>query len=116
MAPGARFVTCVLHPDLDRNKLAYDGLGFTGRAEKGVDGAPDIIELQMLAQPEFVLRALCWSRAQYEKALRGAGLVDIEWSEYFVSEGGIAKHGKAYWQYYLDNPHACIVTARRPEK
>lgn len=114
MAPGSRFVSCVLNPELDRARLAYDAFGFTGAWEQSQGDAPDTIILRTLDEPVFELRGMGWNRAQYERALHGAGLTDIEWHPYRVSKEGIDKHGEAHWQYYLDNPHACIVTARRP--
>ncbi|MEZ4435100.1 MAG: methyltransferase domain-containing protein [bacterium] len=110
--PGGRFVSAILNPDLDRSKLAYDQYGFTGRVEKGDTVDEVILELQM--PPYMALHANCWSRAQYEQAMKAAGLTDIEWIPFHVSQAGIDKSGKEHWDYYLANPHATIVTARKP--
>lgn len=114
LAPGGRFVTAVLNPDIDRARLEYDAYGFRGTVEPGKGDRPDLLTLRMIANPAMALDANCWSREDYEDALAKAGLEDIEWRPFEVSPGGIDKHGKDHWAYYLANPHATIITARRP--
>lgn len=111
LKPGGRFVSAVLNPDLDHGKLAYGQYGFTGEVVRGK--VVDEVVLTMHMPPFMSLRANCWSRGQYEDAMRQAGLVDIEWVPFQVSQAGVDKSGRAHWDYYLANPHATLVAARR---
>ena len=50
-----------------------------------------------------------WSRETYVKALTKSGFKKIIWHKALVSDDGINKYGKKYWQEHLNNPGFEII-------
>ena len=45
-----------------------------------------------------------WSKETYNELLQKSGFKNIQWVEPIVSEAGINKFGKEYWNNFLKNP------------
>ncbi len=55
-----------------------------------------------------------WDKATYEKALIDAGFEDIVWHPMEVTDEGIERFGKEYWEDYLVNPSLTVLECRTP--
>ncbi len=59
----------------------------------------------------FSFKVFHWSKETYESALINAGFKQIEWHLMKVSEEGLKKFGKEYWDEYLSEPRLTIIEA-----
>jgi SAM-dependent methyltransferase len=111
LAPGGRFVTIAVNPDINLTDPAYY-LPYGFQVSGGeVDGAALTLEI-VLPGMEMKLNAHRWTRESYESALREAGFVDIEWLQPKCDALGIEIFGEEFWTAYLAQPHAVVFTAR----
>lgn len=54
-----------------------------------------------------------WKKQTYEECLVQAGLKDIKWIPVSVSEEGIEKYGKEFWEDFLQSPTITLLEARK---
>lgn len=111
LAPGGRFVTIAVNPDINLSDPAYYlpyGFQVTGGQ---TDGAPLTLEI-VLPGMEAKLNAHRWTRESYEEALRQAGFTDVQWLQPKCDAQGIELFGEEFWTAYLAQPHASVFTAR----
>lgn len=54
-----------------------------------------------------------WEKETYNEALRTAGFKNIEWKIPEVSEEGIRKFGKEFWDRWYKRPTIALITARK---
>lgn len=110
-AAGGRFVTYALNPEVATTPGYYADYNldivYADPAVKG-DGAPVSLTLGM-REEAFPLVAYRWSRPTQESAARAAGFHDLRWIHPKVTEDGLNRYGKEFWQNYLDCPHALIL-------
>lgn len=119
LRPGGRLVAATLNPDYadeTEHPGHYEqyGMWLTARQHPPVDGTPLNFRAVFGASdaPPMEVTAYWWSRAAYEEAAAAAGLRDLAWSFYTVTDEGIEQYGTELWQNYLDRPHAVVLTAR----
>lgn len=114
LAPGGRFVTYTMHPDLDGTPGYYQryALEIQEPAER-VDERPYSFTLTIRGQTTPPIQIRYWTLSTLEDALRQAGFTSIRAATARVSERGLALFGRDYWQPYLDQPHALCLEATR---
>jgi ubiquinone/menaquinone biosynthesis C-methylase UbiE len=113
LKPEGRFVTYAVNPDFSArlpNTTKY-GVSMVDYPESPREGQPTTILLHL--QTPITLHAFYWSRATHEWALREAGFRDIAWTRPTCPPEGLAGLPPAYWQGYVDNPQAVVLSARR---
>lgn len=111
LKPGGRLVSICMHPDIHVTRREYYrpyGFEIHSRGQEGdevhmVSAFPDV---------PFKISAYMWMRPAYETALRAAGFQDIVWCSPEIAPEGLSAHGAAYWQPYLDQPHAAVFTCK----
>ncbi|MEV6630334.1 methyltransferase domain-containing protein [Actinoplanes sp. NPDC051470] len=112
LRPGGRLVTLPSNPALRREPDYYERYGFrTYGATRGTEPEPVTLDLCYAGLDETV-SAWVWSRAAIDAALSGAGFADVIWAGPVVTAAGVQEAGGAFWQPYLDCPHALTVSAR----
>jgi SAM-dependent methyltransferase len=109
LAPGGRLVSICLNPSVQLSRPEYyHPYGFDLRS-RGQEG--DEVQLtMMLPGMPLVITAYLWAQPTYEAALRSAGFRDITWCKPEVSPEGLTSLGAAFWQPYLQQPHAVVFT------
>jgi ubiquinone/menaquinone biosynthesis C-methylase UbiE len=107
---GGRFVTYVLNPDMSHQAGYYGeyGLNIT-MSQEMIDGqsAPFTVSLGGMTTPEIM--AYRWNQATIEQALTDAGFTNITWVMPTLSPEGEAQYGKAYFETYIQQPHAILI-------
>lgn len=59
------------------------------------------------------LSATYFTQETIETILREIGFQEITWHQPIISEQGIAKLGKKFWEGYIENPELGYITAKR---
>ncbi|MFZ5955108.1 MAG: class I SAM-dependent methyltransferase [Nanoarchaeota archaeon] len=54
-----------------------------------------------------------WTKKTYEECLKVAGFKNIKWHQLSVSEEGIKKYGKEFWQDYYNHPYMILIEAEK---
>ncbi|RKH20543.1 class I SAM-dependent methyltransferase [Corallococcus praedator] len=111
--PGGRFVTYSFNPGFSAkgpNSTRY-GITMLDFPESPREG--QAISAELHTKTPFTIHFSYWSRATYEQALREAGFRQLTWMSPECSPEGIARYGRAFWQDYLDNPHAVALRCER---
>ncbi|MGW5645158.1 MbtH family NRPS accessory protein [Saccharopolyspora sp. NPDC003752] len=114
LRPGGRLVTLPVNPEVRRDRKYYEPYGF--RMYGSATGAdPDPITLDLCYEEiDETISAWVWSAQAIESALSEAGFTDITWSGPIVEDSGRQAMGQAFWQPYLDCPHALTVQCHLP--
>ncbi len=109
LPPGGRLVSICMNPGINRTDPAwYRPYGFEMHFHGQEGGEARMVSL--VPELPFTLVATWWSQATYEAALRAAGFRDLDWRKPEIAPEGIAALGAAYWQAYLQQPHAAVFT------
>ncbi|XXF81192.1 class I SAM-dependent methyltransferase [Myxococcaceae bacterium GXIMD 01537] len=113
LKPGGSFVTYAFNPEFTAkgpNSTRY-GITMLDFPEAPRDG--QAISAVLHTKNPFTIHFSYWSRATYEQALREAGFRTFTWTRPECSPEGISRYGRAFWQDYLDNPHAAALRCER---
>lgn len=113
LKPGGSFVTYAFNPEFSAkgpNSTRY-GITMLDFPESPRDGQE--ISAVLHTKSPFTIHFFYWSRDTHERALREAGFHSITWARPECSPEGISRHGRAFWQDYLDNPHAVALRCER---
>ncbi|WP_224371243.1 class I SAM-dependent methyltransferase [Hyalangium versicolor] len=113
LKPGGSFVTYAFNPDFSAkgpNSTRY-GITMVDFPESPRDGHE--ISAVLHTEVPLTIQFFLWSRATHEQVLRDAGFQSITWTRPECSPTGLAKYGQAFWQDYLDNPHAMALRCTR---
>jgi len=114
LKPGGRLVSFVLNPNLAPDPTYYREYGLVHHeAEVRKDGQAlqATIQIGDLVLPGLTVHR--WEQATIESALRDAGLTAVQFQPPEASPQGIAKHGAAYFEAYLRQPHCVLLQATR---
>lgn len=108
---GGRFVTVCVNPDINLADPAYySNYGF--QVSGGVNDGEQLTLQIVVPGLEATLVAYRWTKQSYENALREAGFVDIAWHPPLCHPEGVELFGEEFWEPYLKNPHAAVMSAR----
>ncbi|PTL84282.1 class I SAM-dependent methyltransferase [Vitiosangium sp. GDMCC 1.1324] len=113
LKPGGSFVTYAFNPEFSAkgpNSTRY-GITMLDFPEAPREG--HAISAELHTKIPFTIHFSLWSRATHEQVLREAGFRNITWQRPECSPEGIAKFGRAFWQDYIDNPHAVALRCER---
>jgi SAM-dependent methyltransferase len=116
LRPGGRFVSINENPDQPAERYeGYLRYGFSKTVElPRVEGSA--ITYTMIAGRElFRFDAYHFDRPTYERALTGAGLVNVCWHLMKLDPEGSSAMGADYWREYMSNPPVVGLTCRRPD-
>ncbi|MFY0567954.1 class I SAM-dependent methyltransferase [Archangium lansingense] len=111
--PGGSFVTYSFNPEFSAkgpNSTRY-GITMLDFPEAPHEG--QAISAELLTKSPFTIHFSYWGRDTYERALREAGFHTLTWTRPECSPEGISKFGRAFWQDYIDNPHAVALRCER---
>lgn len=108
---GGRFVAMVLNPDFAAEPQWYRHYGMSlSVVDRKREGSPGHLTA-WIEEDVVELDFFYWSQDAHERALHAAGFSSWRWARPEVSEAGRRQFGDAYWQRYLDRPHALILEA-----
>jgi toxoflavin synthase len=113
LKPGGCFVTYAFNPEFSAkgpNSTRY-GITMLDFPESPRDGQE--ISAELHTKSPFTIQFFSWSRTTHERVLREAGFRSISWLRPECSPEGLSKYGQAFWQDYLDNPHAVALRCER---
>ncbi|MFY0575272.1 class I SAM-dependent methyltransferase [Cystobacter fuscus] len=111
--PGGSFVTYAFNPEFSAkgpNSTRY-GITMLDYPETPREG--QAISAELHTKSPFTIHFSHWSRDTYERALREVGFRTLTWTRPECSPEGISRFGQAFWQDYLDNPHAVALRCER---
>ncbi|MFE9577002.1 class I SAM-dependent methyltransferase [Nocardia sp. NPDC006044] len=114
LRPGGRFVAFALNPEFSADPGWYERYGFTLQSKPVRAQGEPLTLTSYQFEPPVTVTGYRWTQAAHETALHDAGFEDIAWTAPEPTPEGIAEHGAAFWQPYIQCPHALIVTARVP--
>jgi SAM-dependent methyltransferase len=113
LAPGARFVTYQLNPDLSREPGYYEPYGLRLRIPAHLeDGQAFPFSFRMdedAWSSDITLHY--WSWPTLVASLTAAGLTGVRRVDLSVSEAAVREHGMARWEPYLKRPHVITMEA-----
>ena len=90
----------------------YDGYGVKISSPTGQEGEPSNVSLSDFKGNKFLdFDDIYWSEKTYQEILEKIGF-SVEWLPCIVSEEGIQKYGKDFWQKFLDDPIYKIFRAK----
>ncbi|MBU8893992.1 class I SAM-dependent methyltransferase [Corallococcus sp. H22C18031201] len=113
LKPGGSFVTYAFNPEFSArgpNSTRY-GITMLDFPLEPRDGHP--IRAVLHTKTPFTIHFSYWSRATHERVLREAGFHAFTWTRPECSPAGVRARGQAFWQDYLDNPHAVALRCER---
>ncbi|MCE9669871.1 class I SAM-dependent methyltransferase [Myxococcus stipitatus] len=113
LKPGGAFVTYSFNPGFSAkgpNSTKY-GITMLSFPESPREG--QAISAVLHTKTPFTIHFSYWSQATYEHALREAGFRSLTWTRPECSPEGLRLKGQAFWQDYLDNPHAVALRCER---
>lgn len=103
------FYAMTVNPDLLKD--GYQEYGIKITPEDKFEGGKTLIELHDFDWNKFCEFAIHhWSKETYQEIFKTEGF-QIEWLKGVVSEDGINKYGKDFWQDFIDNPAYVIIKA-----
>lgn len=112
LKPNGQLLTLPMHPDIATDDSYYRPYGFglsplnnDGRSEGGT------YTLNINGTDEKIV-AHWWSYAALQYSLSQAGFGTAEWHAPIISPEGQEKVAAQFWQAYLTQPHAAILSAR----
>ena len=113
LRPGGRFIT--INSNSDNPTLENAKYGITAKIlPPVVEGATRIVTYLDEDQQICSFNTYFWEKETYEAALTNAGFEEIEWHRLQVSEDGIRRFGKQFWDELLENPFICGLTCIKP--
>ncbi len=114
LAPGGRFITFALNPDLPPDPEYYVPFGVrVDVPAKPVDGQELTFALWLGEAWSAGITAYRWSWGTLLVSLREAGLVDVRVVPLSVAPGA-GKRDDARWRRYVDRPHCILIEATKP--
>jgi len=106
---GRRLVVTTLNPDYGGGDY-YAPYGFTLSEPQAGEGSPVTLNVK-LSDGEFTVVARRWSLHAYAEAAASVGFTGLSWTYPTVSDEGLAKYGRDYFDQYLARPNAVILEA-----
>ncbi|MCP3097922.1 class I SAM-dependent methyltransferase [Myxococcus sp. K15C18031901] len=113
LRPGGRFVTYAFNPEFSAKGPNSTKYGITMLDYPAAPREGQAISAVLHTKSPFTIHFSHWSQATYEQALREAGFKTLTWSRPEASPEGLLARGQAFWQDYLDNPHAVALRCER---
>ncbi|MFA6429902.1 MAG: class I SAM-dependent methyltransferase [Patescibacteria group bacterium] len=111
-----RFVAIIPHPDiLISNIFRYGNhvTSLSGRTTNLQDGEILRCHHKKFDGTIYGFDFYYWSAQAYKNSILAAGMEISYWLKPFVSEEGIQKYGKPYWDGYLASPSALGLVCRK---
>lgn len=113
LKPGGRFITYILNPDVARKPGYYQPMGLNIHIDENTpprdgEALPFSVILGDMTMPEVT--AYRWEKETVNQALSKAGFTDVQWIAPTLSPEGEAQYDKAYFESYLKQPHAVLLT------
>ena len=103
------FYAMTVNPNLLKN--GYEEYGIKITPQDKIEGGESLIELHDFDWNKFCeFKIHSWSKETYREIFESEGF-QIEWKDGVVSEEGINKYGKEFWQDFMDNPAYVIIKA-----
>lgn len=106
---GGRLVTIAVNPDFDPRGPNATKYGLSMRIKEPLSEG-DPISADIHVEPMFSIHFYHWSRATHERALTEAGFRNIVWHRPECSPEGLERFERGFWDDYLNNPHAIVVS------
>jgi len=107
LGKGGKFIAFNLNP---LNPLLFDGrYGFTITGKKPLREGDALTVKLSGNQENCAFQIYFWNKKTYEQALRSAGFKKINWQKAIVSQDGIKKFGKDFWQNYEKQPPTIVI-------
>lgn len=114
LAPGGRFVTFALNPDVPLDPEYYVPFGVRMNVpSEPADGQEIKFALWLGDSWSADISAYRWSWSTLLDSLREAGLVDVRVVPLSVAPGA-GEREDARWRPYVDRPHCILIEATKP--
>ncbi|RKG85977.1 class I SAM-dependent methyltransferase [Corallococcus terminator] len=113
LKPGGHFVTYAFNPGFSAKGPNSTRYGITMLDFPEAPREAQAISAELHTKSPFTIHFTYWSRATHEQALREAGFRNLAWMQPECSPEGLSRFGQAFWQDYLDNPHAVALRCER---
>lgn len=114
LAPGGRFITYAINPDIPSDPEYYVPFGVRMEiTAEPVDGQELEFALWLGDAWSAGITAYRWSWDTLLATLREAGLVDVRVVPLSVAPGA-GERGDAKWRPYVDRPHCILIEATKP--
>ena len=104
---NGKFCAIVPHPNICPMKEFEYERRVTSLSNKNSFEDGDILKCEIKKDDQQIeFNFYYWSKETYDELLQKAGFKNIHWVEPFVSEEGIQKFGREYWNKLLKKPSA----------
>lgn len=113
LKPGGRFVAITINPDFDLTLSNMNRYGIEVLRDERDADPPRLVARFLTDPPTAPITVDHWSKPVYEQAFREAGLSEMAWEPYRVSEELLREYGTPYWHDLLNNGLAIAIVARR---
>lgn len=114
LKPGGRFVTFQLNPSLAREEGYYEPYGMrVYLPQHYADGQELSFSVQVGGGWWPPISVYYWTRDTLIASLQRAGLTDVRWQTPTLDPQGADRHGREYWNAYLEHPHCVVIEATR---
>lgn len=113
--PGGRLVTLPLHPNYALQTSYYRPYGFdliSSTTTPRIDETPLKLHLCKPPYDDFVT-VYYWSSEALTSALEHAGVKNIEWQNFHVTDEGNEVHKSNFWEAYQTCPHSIILSGHK---
>ena len=111
---NGKFCAIVPHPNICPMKEFEYERRVTSLNNKNYFEDGDILKCEIRKEDKYVqFNFYYWSKETYTKLLQKAGFKNIRWVDPFVSEEGIQKFGRGYWDKLLKRPSAIGFTCQK---
>lgn len=114
LAPGGRFITFAINPDVPSDPAYYGPFGVRMEiTAEPADGQELQFALWLGDAWSAGITAYRWSWDTLQASLREAGLVDVRVVPLSVAPGA-GEREDAQWRPYVDRPHCILIEATKP--
>jgi hypothetical protein len=99
-----------VNPEFCRDPSYYRTYGMSYTQVEEGEGAPIRLDISAPGM-EIHVGLFNWSRAVYEGCAAKAGFRELSWTNVTVSDEGLSRFGRDYWDRYLAVPPILVATA-----
>jgi len=112
LVSGGRFITINNNPASKSSQDKKYGVTVSGN-QPLKDGSKLLVRLWVDQKEACSFVNYYWSKLTYETALKKVGFKKIIWHRMHVSDEGIKKFSKNFWDEFEKNPYLVIIEAIR---
>ncbi|MFA6476118.1 MAG: methyltransferase domain-containing protein [Candidatus Paceibacterota bacterium] len=111
---GAKIVALNNNPDHPETKAhQYNEVSVKAEGGELMEGSKMKVTLIIGGKEICSFYNYFWSKETYEQCFKEAGFKDIKWLPLSVSDEGVKKYGREFWNEWYENPYLVIIEATK---